>query len=49
MTTGRLIRIVLVIVGIWLVLLVVGYWVFNLGGSTPGEGEGERLSLRTTP
>jgi hypothetical protein len=47
MTAGRLLRIALVIAGIWVVLFVIGYWVFQSGGSTPGEGQGD--IVQTTP
>ncbi len=40
-------RIVIAVVAIWLLLFVVGYVVFNLGGSTPGDGEGEQIGLST--
>jgi hypothetical protein len=40
-------RIAIAVVAIWLLLFVVGYVVFNLGGSTPGEGEGDQIGLST--
>jgi hypothetical protein len=40
-------RIALVVVGIWLLLFVVGYVLFNLGGTTPGQGEGDPVELST--
>lgn len=38
-------RIALVVVAIWLLLFAVGYVLFNLGGTTPGEGEGDPIGL----
>jgi hypothetical protein len=46
-TAGRLIRIVLVVVGIWVALFLVGYWLFNSGGTVPGTGTGEVVTTPT--
>jgi hypothetical protein len=40
-------RIVIIVVAIWLLLFAVGYVIFNLGGTTPGEGEGDQIGLST--
>jgi hypothetical protein len=49
MTAGRLIRIGLVVAGIWVALFLVGYWIFNSGGSEPGSGDGDPVQVVTTP
>jgi len=40
-------RIAIAVVAIWLLLFIVGYVVFNLGGTTPGNGEGDPIGLST--
>lgn len=40
-------RIALVVVGIWLLLSVVAFVLFNVGGNTPGQGEGDPVQLST--
>jgi hypothetical protein len=41
-------NIVLIVAAAVVVLWIVGYTVFNMGGSTPGSGEGDVIT-RTTP
>ena len=38
-------RIAIAVVAIWLLLFIVGYVVFNLGGTTPGQGEGDQIGV----
>jgi hypothetical protein len=40
MTAGRLIRIAVVVLAIWVALVVIGFWMFNAGDTVPGSGEG---------
>jgi uncharacterized protein involved in cysteine biosynthesis len=39
----RWLRIVLIALAIVVVLYVVGYLLFDMGGTVPGSGEGDRL------
>jgi hypothetical protein len=41
-TTGRIVLLVVVVV---VLLWIVGYTVFNMGGTVPGSGEGDQISL----
>lgn len=50
MTASRLIRIGLVILGIWVALFLVGFWLYDSDNTRPGDGQGEPVpGLTTTP
>lgn len=40
-------RIALVVVALWLLLSVVAFVLWNLGGTTPGQGDGDPVELST--
>jgi hypothetical protein len=41
-TTGRIVLLILVVL---VLLLILSYALFNLGGTVPGSGEGDQISL----